>query len=146
MKLSTLAALAGLSMVGVLATPLTADPLSCHCETDTDFWRHKFCSNCVLEYACGSGQEYGCHGVWATGGCSSAHAGCGPEGPVSFDVESALKNQMARYAMATRYDVVYNADRQALQVVGCGGGLIAHIPVATEHVAFVLAAISARHV
>ena len=71
-----------------------------------------------------------CHVGLFLGFCSAHHDGCGGlAGPSSVDVDAFLNSARGILELALHDGVVYNVDRNALQVIGCDGRPSANVPV-----------------
>jgi hypothetical protein len=119
---------------GVLANPSEgALTLDCKCITlmpDTDP-HHLFYEDGTLAYRCDTN---GCHTWTVDNFCSAHHSGCGGGGPIGHadDLEGALSSPEAAVRLAGRRDVMFNRDRDALQIVDCNGLIIASARVPAE--------------
>lgn len=87
-------------------------------------------------FDCASAPEghIGCHTKRVDGECSpSGHEFCGQvigalELEAVQELRSANWNRLGRFA-ALHDAVIFNADRNAIQILGCNGGVAVHIPL-----------------
>jgi hypothetical protein len=125
--MSPLAAVVLLVATGVRGAE--SDPADCHCLSWQNGWQdaHAFpIGDGNLAYHCAPTT---CHVTGYEGLCSAEHNGCGGDRATDLDVDAALISSAGFLDLALRDGVVYNPDRQALQVVGCDGRLTASLPV-----------------
>lgn len=98
----------------------------------------------------GEGSGGGLHTSCLSGSCTSVHGVCGGD-DTTIEGETVVilteTERQALQAVLARADgqglvsimstlagrAVYNADRAAIQLLGCGGQVIAHLPLSRTH-------------
>lgn len=139
--------------VAVLAACLTAAPLmisaqtlDCKCVSlmDPDD-HHLFSSGGDRAYRCDTA---GCHTSAYSQLCSSEHSGCGLDFAMgqAAEIGDAMRTLKGATSLAAAENVVYNHDRQALQVVSCNGMVIASARVPAAYVFAVIQAFALKYV
>lgn len=109
------------------------------------FGKHKFSGiTCTAEhngcFSCDDTPDdhIGCHAYQWEGECGDQHSDCEEGGETLAAVQDALleaaeandHEAIAHLISVDSYSRIhFNADRQALQVTGCTGALVAHIPL-----------------
>lgn len=133
----TAVALFGGLLLAAAASAEKGDPLDCKCESDVnedgyDIHYFPLDGSGSRAYSCGS---TGCHISIAGAFCSAGHVGCTGVNletgdPGRRESEGVIRPNVVH--LAYRSDVVYNAKRQALQMIGCNGKWIANVPITDE--------------
>lgn len=126
----------GLAVLALFATTamLTAEeshPLDCKCEpgeSSSGAQGHYYPvdGSGSRAYTCTGGE---CHISLFSGTCSGNHSGCGGNLTAVDATEAGDGVRPSVVNLAARVDVVYNAERRALQVIGCNGVLTGHIAI-----------------
>lgn len=100
-------------------------------------WGHSFQSP-GAQFACGNGDDAGCHVEWLPGTCGSNHSACIEHDDDGEDVlasaervatggdAESVKSFLNSHSKAARY----NADRRAIQLIGCSGKVVAQFALA----------------
>ena len=123
-------ALAALCASALLMSPEAVSAQCMVCEEKMDpgfnYWIHRFPPQAP------PGDDYydGDHEDWSYGPCGFHHSPCLAEGGQAVDFETLLDDPEAlAAAVATNPALVFNVERQAVQLLSCRGTVLAHIPV-----------------
>jgi transcription elongation factor len=121
------------------ATPSILCPICVTMEGGGGGYGHSFQSG-GYTYAC---EPNSCHINWQSGTCSCCHGSCYLVEDVKDAVAAARvgdnSTMLKTGAITQAAQIRYNAKRQAIQVVGCDGNVIAHFPVTTRAAAILSA-------
>jgi hypothetical protein len=103
------------------------ESLSCKCNSFQNFygtWVHDFRSTGDLAYECTDD----CHSSAVMGLCSSQHPGCGgglAGTPTEAETRLAVRSTEGLSNLLARKNVIYNRDRQLVQVLSCDARTVA---------------------
>ena len=118
------------------------DVLGCQwCRQSTEEDSHRF-STAGAQH-CNNDEYNPYHSEWRAGHCNVHHGTCIIErleehaATLTALISKADPRALARYALSYSGQVVVNSDRSAVQLHGCGGKVIGHIPLTAEAMAAV---------